>query len=290
MIRPLPLAGILTALALCFAPGASAQEFTVPVNDGFVTDDIGLLSAEEEQALEQELTAYAQETSNEVAVVILRTLSGSVASDVAVEIGRKWGVGTDKDNGILLLIAYESRDIWISTGYGLEGAVPDIVAHGIAERDMAPLFREGDYAEGIAAGIDALKKHIGGEYTAERYAESGDGAGAIGWLVFLGFIFFDWFAALLGRSKSWWLGGAFGALGGIVLTALYSWWVSIPVLVLLGLLFDYIVSKNGGNRRGRGGGFWGGPGGGFGGRGGGGGGFGGFGGGSFGGGGGGSKW
>lgn len=288
MIRALRLFSGIAALAIAIAP-VYAQEFTIPVNDGFVTDTIGLLEPQREQAIEQDLSSYAEQTTNEIAVVILRTLSGSSVSDVAVEIGRKWGVGTEQDNGILMLISYETRDIWISTGYGLEGAVPDLVAHGIAERDMAPHFRDGDYAEGIAAGIDALKKHIGGEYTPERYESSSDGAGAIGWIIFIGFACFNWFAAILGRTKSWWLGGVFGGIGGIILTMLYSWWVSIPILVLIGLLFDYIVSKGGGShRRGRGG-FWGGPGGGFGGRGGGGG-FGGFGGGSFGGGGGGSKW
>lgn len=281
--------GILASCVISFSPQATAQEFEIPVNDGFVTDEQGLLTAEQEQSLENDLTQYSTETSNEIAVVILSNLSGSVISDVAVEIGRKWGVGTEKDNGILMLISYETRDIWIATGYGLEGAVPDIVAHGIVDRDMAPHFRDGNYYEGISVGIDALKKHIGGEYTAERYETSDEGGGAFGWLFFLGFILLDWFAALLGRTKSWWLGGVFGGIGGLVLTAIFSWWVSIPVLVLLGLLFDYIVSKGGNNRRGRGG-FWGGPGGGFGGRGGGGGGFGGFGGGSFGGGGGGSKW
>jgi len=273
------------ALLLCVYTGALAA-FEVPVNDGYVTDDAGLLTSEEETSLEEELTAYKAETSNEIAVVILRSLSGSVASDVAVEIGRKWGVGTSEDNGILMLIGYESRDIWIATGYGLEGAVPDLVAHGIAEKDMAPLFRDGEYFEGIEEGIASLKKHIGGEYTAERYEQEEDGAGAFGFILFFLFVFFDWFAALFSRTKSWWLGGIFGGFFGIILTIMFSWWMSIPMLVLLGLLFDYILSKGGYRPRGgwRGGGGFGG------GRGGSSGGFGGFGGGSFGGGGGGSKW
>jgi uncharacterized protein len=248
----------LTALTLLLTSTA-AYAFDVPVNDGFVTDTVGLLSADDEQVLEGELQQYQRETSNEIAIVILRSLTGSVASDVAVEIGRKWGVGTEKDNGILMLVSYDDRQIWIATGYGLEGAVPDLVAHGIAEKDMTPYFREAEYFEGLQAGIDALKKHIGGEYTAERYEESDNSGGVLPWLFFFVFIAFNYLAALFGRTKSWWLGGAFGGLFGIILTALYSWWISIPVLVLLGLLFDYIVSKNGygrgrGGRRGGGGG------------------------------------
>lgn len=275
-------------LLLAFA--TSTYAFDVPVNDGFVTDEAGLLSPDQEELLESDLQQYQRETSNEIAVVTLQSLSGSVASDVAVEIGRKWGVGTEKDNGILILVSYADRQIWIATGYGLEGAVPDLVAHGVAEKDMTPYFRDAQYFEGLQAGIDALKKHIGGEYTADRYAEDADGSGVFPWILFLIFIFFDFIAAGLAKSKSWWAGGVFGGIAGIILTILFSWWISIPILVLIGSLFDYIVSKKGyGNGRGgrRGGGF-----GGFGGgsMGGGSGGFGGFGGGSFGGGGGGAKW
>lgn len=290
MITSFVRTGIFSA-ALLFGI-ASAHAFEVPINDGFVTDEIGLLTADQEETLETDLTSYRMQTSNEIAVVIVRTLSGTVASDVAVEIGRKWGVGTEEDNGILMLISYEDRQIWISTGYGLEGAVPDLVATGIAEEDIAPAFRDGEYYDGIAAGIDALKKHIGGEYTAERYDEGPDVSGFFPWIIFLVFIVGDWFAALFSRSKSWWLGGIFGGIFGIVLTILFSWWISIPAMVLLGLIFDYIVSKHP-PRRGRGGWRGGPPMGGSGWSGGSGsssGGFGGFSGGSFGGGGGGSKW
>jgi uncharacterized protein len=279
-------AGILLALSLAFTP-AYAQE--VPVNDGFVTDEAGLLSQEEEESLELTLTTYQRETSNEIAVLIMKSLSGADISEFAVEVGRKWAVGTaENDNGILILVGYDSRDVNISTGYGLEGAVPDIVAAGIIREDIAPKFRDGEYYAGLNAAVDSLKKHIGGEYTAERYETSGGGEGIIAWGFFLVFILFDFFAALFARSKSWWLGGFVGAIFGIVLTIMFTWWISIPVLMLLGLFFDYIVSKNGSRRGGRGGrGGWGG--GGFG-SGGGSGGFGGFGGGSFGGGGASGKW
>lgn len=277
----------MPALIFFFCPLAYA--FDVPINDGFVTDEAGLLTPNEENSLEIDLQQYQRETSNEIAIVTIPSLSGAVASDVAVEVGRKWGVGTEKDNGILILVSYSDREIWIATGYGLEGAVPDLVAHGIAERDMTPLFREAQYFEGLTAGIDALKKHIGGEYTAERYDEQADTSGILPWILFLLFLFFDWIAAALARTKSWWAGGIFGGVAGIFLTIFFSWWISIPLLVLIGSLFDYIVSKKGyENGRGRrGGGGFGGFGGGSGGSSGG---FGGFGGGSFGGGGGGSKW
>lgn len=280
---------IIGALAL-FTLCGRAFAFDVPVNDGLVTDDANILTAEQEDVLRADLLSYEQQTSNQIAVLTVQTLDGMEPMEAAVEVGRSWGVGTEKDNGILILVSYEDRTVTIATGYGLEGAVPDLVAHGITEETIVPYFREGEFYEGIAAGIDDLKKHIGGEYTAERF-EEGNGFSFGPWMFFLFFILVDWFAALLGRSKSWWLGGIIGGVLGIVLTILYSWWISIPVFVLLGSLFDYIVSKQGTRRGGRGNWRSGGWGGGLGGGGSSsGGGFGGFGGGSFGGGGSTSKW
>lgn len=261
--------------------------FAIPPNDGFVTDAAGVLTKDQKTQLESQLNDYRTKTSNEIAVLIIKSLSGAVIEDVGVQVGRAWGVGTkDKSNGILMLISLEDRAITIQTGYGLEGAVPDVVAKGVIDTDITPHFRDGDYFKGIAAGIDALEKHIGGEYTADRYTASSS-SGFFPFLFFVLFVLLNALGSFLGRSSSWWLGGVIGGVCGIILTVLFGWWLSIPLLVILGLIFDFIVSKMPKNgRRGRGG-FWGG---GFGGGGFGGGGGGGFGGGSFGGGGASGKW
>ena len=265
--------------------------FVIPPNDGFFTDTAGIISVDLERAIEQKLQAYKDTTSNEIAVVILKSLESYPIEDAALEIGRAWGVGSVKNNGLLMLIAYEDREIRIEVGYGLEGAVPDLVAKGIIDTDITPHFRDGDYAGGIDAAIDALQKHIGNEYTAERYAQPTESPfGAFGFFFIL--IAIQWFIAILSRTKSWWLGGVVGAGGGAVLAFLFGWWLAIPLLVPLGLLLDFIVSKNF-HSRGKtswwAGGGWGpGGGGGFGGSSGGG--FGGFGGGSFGGGGASGRW
>ncbi|ALM09883.1 MAG TPA: hypothetical protein DEB30_02430 [Candidatus Peribacter riflensis] len=293
-MRARPFIVGLAGLVAVFGFAAGAGAFDVPPNDGYVTDTTAtnVLSAEYQAQIEETLGAYQKETSNQIAVLIVDTLSGEPIADVAVQVGRKWGVGTkENNNGILILVAYEDREIFLATGYGLEGAVPDIVAKGIIEQEITPLFRDGDYAGGLTAGIEALKKHIGGEYTADRYAsQSGDGSGFVAFLFFAGVILFQWLLAFLGRSKSWWLGGVLGAVCGIAIVLVYGWWLFIPLLFIIGLLIDFIASKTyraaKPGRRGRFGGW--GTGGGFGS--GGGGGFGGFGGGSFGGGGAGGKW
>jgi len=281
----------LTLLAAGLAWGSvfpMAQAVAIPPNDGFVTDAAGLLTPEQKQAIEADLGAYRQATSNEIAIVTLPGLEGQPIEDVGLEIGRKWGVGSKaKNNGILIVIAKEERYARIDVGYGLEGAVPDIVAKGIIERDMVPRFRDGDYGGGITAAIDALKKHIGGEYTADRYTQSAGGFDVGAFFIFLLFAAFQGLLAFMARSRSWWLGGVVGSIGGVVLALLFGWWLSIPALVALGLLLDFFVSRRGPSRRGRGGWWIGGGGLGGGGRGGG---FGGFSGGSFGGGGASGRW
>jgi len=278
----------LTAALAVSVLATSVFAFEIPLNDGFVTQTADILTPEQEQNIELKLSEYRTLTSTEIAILLVDSLNGEDINEVGVEVGRKWGVGTaEKQNGILILFSRGDKAVTIQTGYGLEGAVPDIVARGVIDREMLPEFRDGNYADGLSAGIDALQKHIGGEYKADRYE-----AGSIGFspaLLFIFFIIVQLVGAYLGRTKSWWLGGVLGGVLGIILTALFMWWLSIPILVLLGLVFDYFVSKYPprGGRGGRGGGFYGG---GFGGGSGGGGGFKGFSGGSFGGGGASGRW
>ncbi len=265
-----------------------ALAFEIPLNDGYLTQTQQFITTEEEQALEAKLKEFDERTSNQVAILLVQSMSGASLQDIAVQTGRAWGVGTkEHDNGIVILAALMDREVTMQVGYGLEGAIPDIVAKGIIETDIAPAFVEGKYYEGLDAAVDAIEKHASGEYTADRYSPAVSGSG-FGFLVFIVLFALQFFAAWLSRSKSWWAGGMIGGVVGFVLALLWNWWISIPLLVIVGLVFDYVVSKNPVSRASRRrGGYWGG---GFGGGGGGGGGFGGFGGGSFGGGGASGKW
>lgn len=288
-LRPAFLVGFSSMMLLASVTPAFA--FDIPVNDGYVTDTAHLLTLEEEATLEANLQAYDQQTGNQLAVLTVDTLSGADISQVNVDTFRKWQIGSkDKNNGLLMLVSYQDRLVNLTTGYGLEGVIPDIVAKGIIDTDLVPAFRDGKYGDGITAALESIKKHIGGEYTAERYTKK-ETSGVFPWAVFFIFLVFNGLAAVFAKSKSWWAGGIAGGVFGIILTIIFGWWLSIPILVAFGLLFDYIVSKGGpGSGFGRGG--FGGGSGGFGGwsSGSGGGGFGGFGGGSTGGGGATGRW
>lgn len=284
--------------------------FPIPPNDGFVTDAVGIIGKQEEGELESLLESYQTKTSNEIAVLIVDSLHGESVADTAIAIGRAWGIGgRENNNGLLLFVSYEDREVFLATGYGLEGAIPDIVAKGIIEQEILPRFREGAYGEGIRGGIDAVMKHIGGEYAPDRYTkiDTGDighiplfffGLAGLFLISFL-LILFKEFIAHTAPTPSFWEGGLIGGFFGSVFGFFFGWILSIPLFIVLGCIVDalsswlyqrspslrqWVQSYRRRRQRPRGGWWF------FGGRGGGGGGFGGFGGGSFGGGGAGGKW
>src|SRR5437762_13606376 len=124
-----------------------------------------VLSSEEAQQLEQQLVAYDDSTSNQIAIVTVKTLDDYPIEEYALKILRDWGVGNKKtNNGIVILAAIDDHKIRIETGYGMEGAIPDIVANQIIEEYIVPNFRQGNYYRGFDQAVDALIKAAAGEY------------------------------------------------------------------------------------------------------------------------------
>lgn len=144
-----------------------------------VNDLAQVLTNEQLDELERKLVAYDDSTSNQIAVVTIQTTNDYAIDDVALGLLRKWGVGTkEKDNGIVILAAIADRKIWIATGYGLEGAVPDITAQTIIDHDILPNFRSGNYYRGFDGAVNSIIKAAAGEYRApEGYNQRGKGSG-----------------------------------------------------------------------------------------------------------------
>lgn len=145
-----------------------AQGFDVVKPSGkWVTDLGGMLTDSEERRLSQKLSDYADSTSTQMIIVTLPNLNGVPASDYAFELGKKWQVGQkEHNNGLVILASREDRQIFIATGYGLEGAIPDITAGRIVRNVIVPSFRVGDFYGGFSAATDALMAAAAGEYTA----------------------------------------------------------------------------------------------------------------------------
>ncbi|MEZ4740821.1 MAG: TPM domain-containing protein [Flavobacteriales bacterium] len=226
------------------------------------------LSTSEEARLNAKLVEFARETSNRILVIVVDTLCGLPESDLAFDIGEKWGIGNAKfDNGIVFLIKPNGppgqRKVFVATGYGLEGAIPDLAAKNVVEDYVIPNFKQARYFDGVDAATDVLMAMAKGEFNEQSHGKA-HGKKSFPWpiliivFIFFGAIFFSWRNRVRNYSR----------------TNNIDFWTAMWLLSQMD------------RRHGRGGG-WGG-GGGFGG--GGGGGFGGFGGGSFGGGGAGGSW
>ena len=175
-----------------------AQSYDVPPRpSGPVYDASGLLSSSERARLSQKLTAYTDTTSTAIVVAIIQSLNGAPISDYAVALGRAWGVGQEgADNGVVVLVSSGDRKVFIATGYGLEGAIPDAIANRIVENILTPAFREQQFYAGLDRGTDALMQAAAGEFTVADRAPRGDdgfGVSVDPGLIFIGLIFLYFF-------------------------------------------------------------------------------------------------
>ncbi len=158
-------------LLLALAAVASAQP-PVPALTGRVVDTAEILSPAVEATLTERLAAHEDSTSNQVAVLTIPALDGAILEPYATEVFRTWGLGqADRDNGVLLLVARDDRELRIEVGYGLEGSLTDATSGTIIRREIVPRFRDGDFDGGVLAGVDAILGSIEGTY--ETPSDSG---------------------------------------------------------------------------------------------------------------------
>ncbi len=164
-VRRLRLACVLVALA-----GASAAAAPAPLPSplGFVSDFAGMIDPATEKRLTDRIRELKQKTGSEIAVVTVPTTQPDPVPERAVRLAEAWKPGDpSKDNGVLFLIAVEDRELFIATGYGIEGALPDGLVGEIRDRTIVPKFREGNLAAGIEAGVDRMAAIIAREYNVE---------------------------------------------------------------------------------------------------------------------------
>jgi uncharacterized protein len=155
---------------LCFVTvNLFAEDFPErPQPPKLVNDMAGMLDAGQVQALEQKLVSFNDSTSTQIAIVTLTSIGGYAAGDYAFRLAEKWGIGQKgKNNGILILVAKESRDVFIATGYGMEEFVPDALAKRIVELTIKPQFKEGRFYDGLNEATTQVMGLVQGKFTAE---------------------------------------------------------------------------------------------------------------------------
>ena len=271
-----------------------------------VIDEAKILSASDKQAIETKLRSLNDRGLAQAAVVIVPTTNGEDIFDYSMKVADRWKLGKkDTDQGLLMVVAVNDRKMYILTGYGLEGTIPDAVAKRIISDDITPRFKQGDYAGGITAGINRIEERLTTDPTILKQADANrvntnansnaqsnqEGGIPLIFLGFFGFVAGMILTSILGRFF-----GSIATAGGIVtLGTIFGAGLLGSIFVAFIVFLFLLFRGGGGGRGGRGGGgvvFL--PGGGFGGGGFGGGGFGGGGfsggGGGFGGGGAGGDW
>lgn len=130
-----------------------------------VHDLANVLSTDARARLERILRAEQDSTSNQISVLIIKSLNGGSLEEYSLRVAEKWQPGqAEKDNGVLLLISVDDRKVRIEVGYGLEGRLTDAMSSRIIRNEIAPRFRNGDYDGGVQAAVMAIIKTIAGEY------------------------------------------------------------------------------------------------------------------------------
>ncbi len=155
--HPRPVALALFALIVLVA--ASVMALPIPPRPtAWVTDGAGILSAEQQQALNQKLETLKQNTGTEFLIMTFPSLEGEEVVDYTNRVANMWKVKDDK--AVMLFVFLKERKTWIQVGYGLEGVITDAYSSRVYREILVPNFRAGKYYEGLNAAIDALATKI----------------------------------------------------------------------------------------------------------------------------------
>ncbi len=200
----------LAALFLLWlAPAAAEPQY--PALVGRVVDQAELLPAETRRRLETKLAEHENATGNQVVVVTLSSLQGYAIEDFGVGLGRGWGIGQrGRDNGVLLIVAPNEREVRIEVGYGLEGQLTDAIGRDIIENRILPSFRAGDMAAGVEAGVESILSALRDSYVPAE--PSVDFEFWLRVLIVVVLLAFFWYFLAYGASSG--TGRRYGGLGG----------------------------------------------------------------------------
>ncbi len=195
--------GLALVLVLWLFPAAAQPTF--PELAGRVVDNAQLLSPADKTALDAELKALEDKSSDQVVVVTLPSLQGYTIEDYGYQLGRHWGIGTAKlNNGVLLIVAPNERKVRIEVGRGLEPTLTDALSKIVIDNAILPRFRAGDFTGGIKDGVGDIVRVLTGdaaEVEARARARQDADDEAIDWvLVIIWTVILLWIAYSIWRS------------------------------------------------------------------------------------------
>ena len=246
-------------LAVILLLPAHAQ-VAVPALKARVTDLTRSLTPNQLDTLEQLLKSFETRKGSQIAVLIVPTTEPEEIEQYTIRVAEAWQLGRKGiDDGVLLLVAKDDRELRIEVGRGLEGAIPDAVANRITDEIMLPFFKQGDLYGGMQAGVVRLIRIIEGEPLPPRQAKDPGWSGITDYLPLIFIVVFvvagvarAIFGRLMGAGLTAGIGGfVFWLIAGTLLGA-----VAVAVIAFLVVLIG--GGQSGLGRRGYGGGLGGG--------------------------------
>jgi len=239
----------LALLLVGHAPAAHAQ-IPVPKFEALVVDLTGTLTAAQQSALDEKLTAFQARKGSQIALLILPTTEPEDIAQFGIRLAEAWKVGRKNvDDGAILIVAKDDRELRIEVQYGLEGVLTDALSNRIINDTIVPLFKQGDFYGGVNAGLDQMLKVVDGEpLPAPDQAWKPDGGGGnLPFLLVAGFVALNFLRGFVGRAPLALIAGLGG--GGI------AWWLTsrIPLSAGIGVGL-FLLTLTMGGRGGFGGG------------------------------------
>ncbi|MCF9009703.1 TPM domain-containing protein, partial [Pseudomonas carnis] len=154
--------GLALWLLACVGVAQAAPSF--PALTGRVVDSAQMIEPAVREQLTQQLQALEQTSGDQLVVVTVPDLQGVPIEDYGYQLGRQWGIGQKgKDNGALLIVSRDDRQLRIEVGYGLEGVLTDAQSWVIINQVILPKFKAGNFSQGISDGVAAMIQVVGGE-------------------------------------------------------------------------------------------------------------------------------
>lgn len=245
--------GVIGVLVVTTSPVVALSVPQAPSLAVPIVDQTSTLSEQQRQALAQQIALGRKEKDYQLGVLIIPTLGNDeYLEGYSIKVAREWGIGDKTNNGVLFLVVKNDRKMRIEVGTGLEGDLTDTKASRILNQVVRPKFKAGDYYGGISAGVTSIQKAIAKQPDSALTSTSSQSSGSILDMVEVALFFivsgFVWLASLLARTKSWWAGGVVGGVvGAIAMAASQLHPLSVIATVIfipLGLLLDFMVSRN----------------------------------------------
>lgn len=236
----------ILALALLL-PGVAAAAYSLPPNDGYLTDAAGLLNVEQEELLESTLRHASRNDQPKLIMITIPGSDGQELAEIIDEARRIWDLPPES---LVFLFSYQDRLSTLQVGTAYADVFTPTVVDGIIAQDIQPAVRDGEYAKALLSLIDSVDQLSSGTKTSDTYLQA-DGADRPLIIAILyalvGLFALSWVIGtiiLFATRYRYPLGGAItGPILGVLLLKKYGLWLSIPPFIILGACFDILVYR-----------------------------------------------